>query len=259
MCTFCMILAAASLQLTNLKRKNTYTGLAERQRQRRSFNVCFDCSDIQKGGSSCIIRRIRCHHVKYIFDAYVWLILDPDIVLILLPEYAYFFFYSFVRTSYISRLTRKLPKGSKAPVLSTAAELIIGAVAGGLAQIFTIPVSVIATRQQVGRIINTKLPSNATDVSKPSDDSFMAVAREIVEEEGVGGLWLGIKPGLVLTVNPAITYGMYERVKSLLLLAKLKAGSNDKMSAGQSFIIGALSKTLATVVCLIHLPDPAHC
>lgn len=168
-------------------------------------------------------------------------------------EYAYFFFYSFVRNSYISRLTRKLPKGSNAPPLSTAAELLLGAIAGALAQIFTIPVSVIATRQQVGRIIksSSKLPSNSTDVSEPSapsDDSFISVAKEIVSEEGVGGLWLGIKPGLVLTVNPAITYGMYERVKSLLLLAKVKAGSGDKMSAYQSFVVGSLSKTLATVV-----------
>ncbi|KAJ3739219.1 mitochondrial carrier domain-containing protein [Lentinula detonsa] len=167
-------------------------------------------------------------------------------------QYAYFFFYSFVRNSYISRITRKLPKGSKVPALSTAAELLLGAVAGALAQIFTIPVSVIATRQQVGRVTkpsSTELPSNVTDASDPqSDDSFMAVAREIIEEEGVGGLWLGIKPGLVLTVNPAITYGMYERVKSLLLLAKARAGSNDKLSAWQSFVVGSLSKTLATIV-----------
>ncbi|KAF9068964.1 adenine nucleotide transporter [Rhodocollybia butyracea] len=168
-------------------------------------------------------------------------------------QYAYFFFYSFVRNSYISRLTQKLPKGSKVPPLSTAAELLLGAIAGALAQIFTIPVSVIATRQQVGRITKTssELPSNSTDVSEPivpSDDSFISVAKEIIAEEGVGGLWLGIKPGLVLTVNPAITYGMYERVKSLLLLAKIKAGSDDKLSAYQSFVVGSLSKTLATVV-----------
>ncbi|KAF5391534.1 hypothetical protein D9757_002497 [Collybiopsis confluens] len=166
-------------------------------------------------------------------------------------QYAYFFFYSIVRTSYISRITRKLPKGSKVPALSTAAELLLGAIAGAFAQIFTIPVSVIATRQQVGRISesSTPLPSNTTDVGSgvSSDESFMAVAREIVEEEGVGGLWLGIKPSLILTVNPAITYGMYERVKSLLLLAKAKTGANTQVSAGQSFVVGALSKTLATV------------
>ncbi|KAF8071806.1 mitochondrial carrier domain-containing protein [Lyophyllum atratum] len=155
-------------------------------------------------------------------------------------QYAYFFFYSFVRNSYISRRTRKLPAGSTLPPLSTVAELLIGALAGALAQIFTIPVSVIATRQQVGRPNDNSGQSN--------DDSFLGVAREIIEEEGVSGLWLGIKPGLVLTVNPAITYGVFERVKSLILHAQAKAASGTKLSPLLSFIIGAISKTLATVV-----------
>ncbi|KAL0579586.1 MICOS complex subunit mic60 [Marasmius crinis-equi] len=159
-------------------------------------------------------------------------------------QYAYFFFYSFVRNAYISRLTRKLPAGAKLAPLSTAAELLLGAIAGALAQIFTIPVSVIATRQQVGRPEKKK----AEKAGEPEDDSFIGVAKEIVEEEGVTGLWLGLKPGLVLTVNPAITYGLYERVKSMVLLAKTSAGSDALMSPGLSFVVGALSKTLATVV-----------
>lgn len=162
-------------------------------------------------------------------------------------QYAYFFFYSFVRTSYTKRLLSKLPPGSKPPALSTAAELLLGALAGALAQIFTIPVSVIATRQQVGRAadVNAGTPLGS-GVDKDSDDSFLGVAKEIIEEEGVGGLWLGIKPGLVLTVNPAITYGVFERVKTLYLLASKDGAS--KLSPWLSFIIGALSKTLATVV-----------
>ncbi|KIM40541.1 hypothetical protein M413DRAFT_445983 [Hebeloma cylindrosporum] len=160
-------------------------------------------------------------------------------------QYAYFFFYSWVRSSYIKRLTSKLPPGSKIPVLSTAAELLLGAVAGALAQIFTIPVAVIATRQQVGR------PEKSSDSDEPGDeapvdDSFMGVAREIIAEEGITGLWLGLKPGLVLTVNPAITYGAFERVKSLVLMAQ--GNMTTKMSPWLSFIIGALSKTLATIV-----------
>ena len=118
---------------------------------------------------------------------------------------------------------------------------MLGAVAGALAQIFTIPVSVIATRQQVGRPER----SDNLDISE-ADDSFLGVAREIVEEEGVTGLWLGLKPGLVLTVNPAITYGVFERVKSLILLAR--GDSSTKMGPWLSFLIGALSKTLATIV-----------
>ncbi|EIW57663.1 adenine nucleotide transporter [Trametes versicolor FP-101664 SS1] len=175
-------------------------------------------------------------------------------------QYAYFFFYSFVRTSYIKRLASKRPAGSASAPLSTAAELALGAVAGGLAQIFTIPVAVIATRQQIGRSLDRpsakkagKAPAGAEkqDAAEDEyDDSFLGVAREIIAEEGVTGLWLGIKPGLVLTVNPAITYGMYERVKSVMLVAKgeTSAKANAKLSPWQAFTVGALSKALATVV-----------
>lgn len=198
-------------------------------------------------------------------------------------QYAYFFFYSLVRTSYIKRLSSKLPKGSKAPALSTAAELLLGAIAGALAQIFTIPVSVIATRQQIGRSldkprrrkvkasrkttpgdlekaaaaplsgIESELSGNESSASASAeeyyDDSFIGIAKEIIDEEGPTGLWLGIKPGLVLTVNPAITYGLYERVKSMMLLAHQKTGdTSGKLSPWATFTVGALSKTLATVV-----------
>jgi len=106
---------------------------------------------------------------------------------------------------------------------------------------------VIATRQQVGR------PNHADNTADKSDDSFLAVAREIVHEEGVTGLWLGLKPGLVLTANPAITYGVFERVKGLIQLARARVASdqNTNLSPGLSFLLGAFSKTLATVVSLV--------
>jgi adenine nucleotide transporter 17 len=157
-------------------------------------------------------------------------------------EYAYFFFYSLVRTSYIKRLAARNPKGSSSR-LSTVAELALGAIAGALAQIFTIPVSVIATRQQIGA------PKGKGKAGEEHDDSFFGVAREIVREEGITGLWLGLKPGLVLTVNPAITYGVFERMKGAVLLAREKVGdANTSLGPGLSFALGATSKSLATVV-----------
>jgi len=155
-------------------------------------------------------------------------------------EYAYFFFYSLVRTSYIKRLAARSPAGSSPTRLSTVAELALGAIAGALAQVFTIPVAVIATRQQIGA------PKGK---GKAGDDSFLGVAREIVREEGVTGLWLGLKPGLVLTVNPAITYGVFERMKGAVLLAREKVGdASTSLGPGLSFALGATSKSLATVV-----------
>lgn len=148
--------------------------------------------------------------------------------------------------------------------------------AGALAQIFTIPVSVIATRQQIGNSLDrlkrrrdaskTRTDelregfsaSETSDLESgsdepPYDDSFIGVAKEIIDEEGVTGLWLGIQPGLVLTANPAITYGCYERVKSALLLAQEKTTGklNTKLSPWMTFAIGAISKTLATIVCAL--------
>lgn len=134
--------------------------------------------------------------------------------------------------------------------LSTVAELALGAIAGALAQIFTIPVSVIATRQQLGVPRGTsKGKGKAGESGEENDGSFLAVAREIVREEGVGGLWLGIKPGLVLTVNPAITYGMFERMKGAMLAARERVGNTGtSLGPGLSFALGAASKSLATVV-----------
>ena len=178
--------------------------------------------------------------------------------------------------SYIKRLAARRPAGASAPPLSTAAELALGALAGALAQVFTIPVAVIATRQQIGhsldkrkgkgkgKAVDSTSENGVADAEKGKeaeeaqveeelDDSFLGVAREIIREEGVTGLWLGLKPGLVLTVNPAITYGAYERVKSVLLLAKEKAGTGAKLGPWTSFMLGALSKTLATVVRISYL------
>ena len=144
----------------------------------------------------------------------------------------------------------KLPPNSRVPALSTMTELALGAIAGALGQIFTIPVSVVATRQQVGRPDVGSSPSGTKGKEKEDDNSFMAVVREIIEEDGVTGLWLGLRPGLVLTVNPAITYGMFERIKSIVLLAKGTAST--KMGPWLSFVVGALSKTLATIVRTAH-------
>lgn len=150
-------------------------------------------------------------------------------------EFAYFFFHSWLRDWTLKRLSRNAAK----PIiqLSTSLELILGALAGAFAQIFTIPVAVIATRQQ--------LHTSGHGVKSPG---LFDTAREIIAEDGVTGLWTGLKPGLVLTANPAITYGVFERVKGIMIAAQVAAGAEGRLTPGRSFLIGVLSKTLATVV-----------
>lgn len=115
-------------------------------------------------------------------------------------NFAYFYWYTIVRTIYMA--SDKVPKPP-----GTAAELSLGAVAGAVAQIFTIPVSVITTRQQ----------------TQPKEDKrgFWETGKEVVDsEDGVSGLWRGLKASLILVVNPAITYGAYQRLKDILFAGK---------------------------------------
>ena len=154
-------------------------------------------------------------------------------------EFAYFFFHSSLRTAVLKR--------SKVKSLSTSLELLLGALAGALAQIFTIPVAVIATRQQL---------HERTKGSNVRDPTMFDTARDIIDESGVTGLWTGLKPGLVLTVNPAITYGVFEKLKGIVLAGPMARGSDSdevlvkalNLGPGWSFLLGMTSKTLATVV-----------
>jgi hypothetical protein len=55
----------------------------------------------------------------------------------------------------------------------------------------------------------------------------------------------GLKASLVLCSNPAITYGMFERMKSLLLEKRPREG--NVLSAMEVFLLGAISKSMATI------------
>ncbi|KAL8763103.1 MAG: hypothetical protein Q9184_000996 [Pyrenodesmia sp. 2 TL-2023] len=108
-------------------------------------------------------------------------------------------------------------------------ELSLGAVAGAVAQVFTIPVSVITTRQQTQ--------------PKGGKRGLLDTGREVVHsEDGWPGLWLGLKASLVLVVNPAITYGAYQRFRGLLYPGKAS------LRPWESFFLGAASKALATIL-----------
>lgn len=115
-------------------------------------------------------------------------------------NFAYFYWYSTVRTLYMA--SNKLPKPP-----GTAIELSLGAVAGALAQLFTIPVAVITTRQQTQ--------------PKHEQKGLIETGREVIEsEDGWTGLWRGLKASLILVVNPAITYGAYQRLKDICFPGK---------------------------------------
>lgn len=132
-------------------------------------------------------------------------------------NFAYFYWYTFVRDAYTARV----------PTINTAMELVLGAVAGALSTIFTIPISVCTTRQQTASAARRR--------------TLFGTVQEVVEEDGITGLWRGLRPSLILCVNPAITYGLFQILKKRIV-------GEAKLTPGQAFAVGAMSKTVATVV-----------
>ncbi|KAK8197078.1 mitochondrial carrier domain-containing protein [Phyllosticta capitalensis] len=136
-------------------------------------------------------------------------------------NFAYFYWYSVVRTLYLSSV-----KSAKSP--GTATELSLGAVAGALAQLFTIPVAVVTTRQQTQ--------------SKHERKGLLETGRDVINsEDGWTGLWRGLKASLVLVVNPAITYGAYQRLRAVMFPGKAQ------LKPLEAFALGSMSKALATI------------
>ncbi|KAH7360556.1 mitochondrial carrier domain-containing protein [Rhexocercosporidium sp. MPI-PUGE-AT-0058] len=136
-------------------------------------------------------------------------------------NFAYFYWYSVVRTLYLAQQKVPMPP-------STLVELSLGAVAGAVAQVFTIPVAVVTTRQQTQK--------------KGERKGMIDTARDVVNsEDGWSGLWRGLKASLVLVVNPAITYGAYQRLREIMYPGKLN------LRPGEAFLLGAMSKSLATI------------
>lgn len=132
-------------------------------------------------------------------------------------NFAYFYWYSVVRLAYL-----KWAKLNKPP--STPVELSLGAIAGALAQLFTIPVSVITTRQQTQ--------------PRGEKKGLIETGKEVVNsEDGVTGLWRGLKASLVLVVNPSITYGAYQRLREVLYPGRVSLRPAEAFRKSKSFYI----------------------
>lgn len=173
--------------------------------------------------------------------------LNSSIVGISVTNFVYYYFYERGRTALLS--ARASP-GSKG--LSTIESLLNGFIAGSATAILSNPIWVIQTQQAT----RTMVPSSE-DPSQPKQTpgkklSFLETAKKIINKEGVGALWSGIGPALILVINPIIQYTVFEQLKNLVMqrrTAKLRATGSPRAAAFSDFdyfILGALSKLVAT-------------
>ncbi|XP_028843557.1 peroxisomal membrane protein PMP34 [Denticeps clupeoides] len=114
-------------------------------------------------------------------------------------------------------------------------DLLIGFISGAVNVLLTTPMWVVNTRLKLqgAKFRNEEL--HQTHYS-----GILDAFSQIIANEGVGTLWNGTLPSLVLVFNPAVQFMFYEAMKR-------KAGRGGrKITSAEIFLIGAIAKAIAT-------------
>lgn len=147
-------------------------------------------------------------------------------------SFLFFLFYNYLREK---RLTRK---GAAATTLPALDELLVGALAGACSKFFTTPLANIVTRKQTAALGSTR------STRKSALPSARAIAAQIRDEKGVQGFWSGYSASIILTLNPSITFFLFESFKRSLL----PRSQREHPSARATFLLAAISKAIASTV-----------
>ncbi|RXI01862.1 hypothetical protein DVH24_015211 [Malus domestica] len=142
-----------------------------------------------------------------------------------ISQFIYFYGYSYFKRLYVET------SGVKS--IGTRANLVLAAAAGACTAIVTQPLDTASSRMQTSAFGKSK-----------------GLWKTLTE-----GSWIdafdGLGISLLLTANPAIQYTVFDQLKLRLLKRKNKTGkdsSPEALSAFTAFVLGAVSKTVATVL-----------
>lgn len=146
-----------------------------------------------------------------------------------ISQFVYFYSYSYLKRLYLKK------SGNKS--VRTRANLVVAAAAGACTCIVTQPLDTAASRMQ----------TSAFGKSKGLWETL---------SEGWSEAFDGLGISLLLTSNPSIQYTVFDQLKQRLLMKQqlLKVGpatadsSPQSLSAFSAFLLGAISKSLATIL-----------
>ncbi|XP_071372308.1 peroxisomal membrane protein PMP34 isoform X1 [Centroberyx affinis] len=114
-------------------------------------------------------------------------------------------------------------------------DLLMGVISGAVNVILTTPMWVVNTRL---KLQGAKFRNE--DLQQTHYKGIFDAFSQIIANEGVGTLWNGTLPSLVLVFNPAVQFMFYEAMK------RRASTGGRKISSAEIFLIGAISKAVAT-------------
>ncbi|XP_055843641.1 peroxisomal membrane protein PMP34 [Episyrphus balteatus] len=119
---------------------------------------------------------------------------------------------------------------------SAIRDLLLGSIAGIINVLTTTPFWVVNTR------IKMRGVSGVVDDNSKHYKNLLEGLMYVGKTEGMAGLWSGTIPSLMLVINPALQFMMYEMLKRRF------TSPNGETSSLSYFLIGAAAKAFATVL-----------
>lgn len=117
--------------------------------------------------------------------------------------------------------------------LTTPQKLFLGYAAGVGNTLLTMPLEVLSTKVQV---VNSNV-------------GVFGVLQEILEDEGVAGLFKGLGFNILLCCNPAIQNTCFDQLKDKLLKRAMIHGvDKPSLTPFQGFMLGCVAKAIATII-----------
>jgi len=153
---------------------------------------------------------------------------------ILADSFIFFLAYSFLRNK---RVAAKR-SGESLPALD---ELGVGFLAGSFTKLVTAPIANIVTRKQAAALVASQSSGERHPAATPSTRD---IVQSIKEEKGWRGFWAGYSASLILTLNPTLTFFLFETSKKMLL----PRSRRDHPPPSATFLLSAFSKACATAI-----------
>ncbi|CCH43051.1 Calcium-binding mitochondrial carrier protein [Wickerhamomyces ciferrii] len=154
--------------------------------------------------------------------------LESAIFGISLNNLVYYYFYESITKTLLTSKASRSNGGSRG--LSSFESIITGAIAGSITCISCNPIWV----------ANTRMTVKNGDSGKNSNTLQTII--QIIQNDGIGTLFAGVLPALILVLNPIIQYTIFEQLKNFI--NKRRGGKG--ITSLHAFFIGALGKLLAT-------------
>lgn len=138
-------------------------------------------------------------------------------------QFVFYYVYSWIKATYAKIAGKHITSNIKLSLLT-------GFIAGCVTQVCTLPLNT----------LHTRLQGHACSSGQRKPPSTLEMMQSIYKENGLAGFWAGLQSALVLSINPSITFLLFEQMKCRL-------ERRLKLSTMHIFFLGAIAKVGATI------------